>query len=73
MNHNYPEHILETLRERCGLEEDDTSRDEEFQTWSPEEVFEEVLNYEGLIGYGQWILGRIEAIFKVNVVAESED
>lgn len=31
MNNNYPEHILRVLRERNDLEEDDTSRDEEFQ------------------------------------------
>lgn len=35
MNHNYPEHIMETLRKRIGLEDDDKSRDEELQMLTP--------------------------------------
>ena len=38
MNHNYPEHIMETLRQRIGLEEDDTSRDKELQMLTPQEA-----------------------------------
>lgn len=67
MDHNYPDYILEAVRQNQGLEEDDTSRDKEFQTWSPEEVFEAVLEWEGLIGYSRWILDRIEDIFNVSI------
>lgn len=35
MNNHYPEHILQILRERNDLEDDDTSRDEEFQNMVP--------------------------------------
>lgn len=69
MNHNYPDYVLEAVRQSRGLEEDDTSRDEEFLTWSPEEIFEAVLNWEGLIGYGSWIINRIKDIFKVDLTS----
>ena len=67
MNHNYPENILEFLRERNELEEDDTSMDEYFQTISPDEVFEEILEWEGIIGYTHEILSWIQDIYKVRL------
>lgn len=67
MNQNYPEHILRTLRNYHGLDEEDTSRDEEFQEMPPEEVLDEVMTYDGLIGYRYAILGWIEDIFKVKL------
>lgn len=69
MNHEYPEYILKVLRLYNGLDEEDTSRDEEFRTWSPAEVFEAVLNYEGLINYDSWIIHRIKDIFNVDLNA----
>ena len=67
MNHNYPENILEVLRERNELEEDDTSMDEYFQTISPDEVFDEILEWEGIIGYTHKILSWIQDIYKVRL------
>ena len=69
MNHNYPESILRYLRQHEGLDELDTSLDSEFRTWSPGEVFEAVLDYEGLIGYDSWIIRRIKEIFDVDLEA----
>ena len=63
MNHNYPESILEILRQRKDLEENDTSRDEEFNEMSPHAVFEEVLEWEGIQGYSWWILCKIHDIY----------
>lgn len=67
MNQNYSNHILRILRESRGLEYDDSSRDEEFQTMFPESVFEAVLEYEGIIGYVYRILNWIEEIYKVKL------
>ena len=67
MNQNYPNHILIILREAHGLDCDDSSRDEEFQTMFPESVFEAVLEYEGIIGYVYCILNWIESIYKVKL------
>lgn len=63
MNHNYPESIMEILRQRKDLEENDTSRDEEFNEMSPHAVFEEVLEWEGIQGYSWWILCKIQDIY----------
>ena len=51
MNTKYPEYILCKVRESKGLEKEDTSKDEKFNTLSPEEVWACCLNWEGIIGY----------------------
>ena len=67
MNHKYPEHILCTIREWHDMERDDTSRDEEFQQMSPEDVFGIILHYEGIVGYTNSVLGWVAEIFKVQL------
>ena len=78
MNNNYPEYILRVLRERNDLEEDDTSMDEEFQNMDPYRVLKECLEWEGIIGYGQWLMSRIYDIYGIhlngfNDVVDKED
>lgn len=73
MNHNYPEHIMETLRQRIGLEEDDKSQDEELQMLTPQEALSECLELEGIHGYTSWILNVIRDTFKVKLVNDFED
>lgn len=46
----YPEYIMKYLRQRKGLEEDDTSSDDRLNNMSRNEVFKEVLNWNGLLG-----------------------
>lgn len=65
MNHNYPEYILKVLREREGMEEDDTSMDETFQEYNPEEVMRHMLEWEGICGYTSTILGWIADIYGI--------
>lgn len=64
---NYPENIMRKLRQRLDLEEDDTSRDKEINMYSPNEAFEEVLLWEGFIGYTEYIKMWIEDIYKVDL------
>lgn len=71
MNQNYPKHIIVVLRQWEGLEEDDDSRDDEFQSMSPYEVYEAVLEWEGIYGYAEYILQLIQSVFKVDVVEVS--
>ena len=73
MTHNYPEHIMETLRQRIGLEEDDTSRDEELQMLTPQEALNECLEWEGIDGYTSWILNVIRDTFKVKLKNDFQD
>ena len=64
-NYNYPEYILKVLRQREGMEEDDKSRDEEFQTLDPEYVFAECLEWEGLIHFETKIHCLIEGVYGI--------
>lgn len=73
MNHNYPEHIMETLRQRIGLEDDDKSRDEELQMLTPQEALSECLEWAGIHGYTSWILNVIRDTFKVKLVNDFQD
>lgn len=63
----YPEHIMKVLRQRLGLEADDTSRDNEINTYSPNEALEEVLTWEGICGYGSIIIWWIESIYGIDL------
>lgn len=67
MNHNYPNYVLKVLRQKFGKSEDDTSMDEYFQTISPDEVFDEILEWEGILGYTHKILSWIQDIYKVRL------
>lgn len=73
MNHNYPEHIMKTLRQRIGLEEDDKSQDAELQMLTPQEALSECLEWEGIRGYTSWILNVIRDTFKVKLVNDFQD
>lgn len=76
MENKYPDHIMKTLRQRLGLDEDDTSRDDFINIYSPSEAFEEMLNWEGILGYAGTIKYWIESIYGIDIdalVTESED
>ena len=68
-NYHYPEHILRKLREICKdldpRDTDYTNYDEEFNQMSPEEVFQTLLEYEGIHGYAGKIMGWVEAIYGI--------
>lgn len=70
MNHNYPEYILKVLREREGMEEDDTSMDETFQDYNPDEVIRHMLEWEGICGYTSTILGWIADIYGIKLTGD---
>ena len=65
----YPENIMGYLRQRKGLEPDDTTRDNEINTLTPNEAFEEVLEWDGLIGYAYIIKRWIEDIYGIDLDA----
>lgn len=63
----YPESILQVFREIRGLEEDDTSRDAEIYERTPNEIFEAVLVWHGILGYTEIIKGWVKDIYGVNL------
>ena len=62
----YPNWIVKNVRENLGLEPDDDSRDNEIATMSRREVFERWLTWQGIIGYGCYILDTIEEIWDIS-------
>lgn len=68
----YPEYILRCLRERNGLKDYDRSQDDAYQAMPPAAVFEEVLEWNGLLGgLDRRIKGWIQDIYGVDIEAEA--
>lgn len=64
----YPEYILKKLRLSFGYDENDTFHDEWFNTISKRQVFQCILEWEGLIGgWDGIIFGYIESIYGINL------
>lgn len=41
--------------------------DDEFNTLTPNEIFDKYCDYEGLINYGSWIRGLIKQIYEIDL------
>jgi len=67
MQNKYPDNIMVLLRDIHDLEPKDTSRDEEFNNMTPNEVFNSVLNWEGIIHYSDTIIGWVKDIYGVSL------
>lgn len=63
----YPNYIMEKVRQRLGLEPYNTSRDEDINNMSRDEVFQHCLYWEGIIGYENTIKSWIKDIYGVEL------
>ena len=69
----YPEYIIRYLRQRKGLDADDTSLDERLHAMSPSDVFAETLEWNGLLGgWDSQIKGWIMGIYGIDLDAVEE-
>lgn len=66
-SNKYSESIMECVRQRWGLEKYDDSKDDEINQLLPDEVFEHVCNWNGLLGYATTIKSWIEDIYKIDL------
>ena len=62
-----PSYIMENLRARRGLEYDDATEDDDILTMSGSEFLDELLSWEGLLGYTNSIMEYIELAFGVDL------
>lgn len=67
--YRYPENIMSTIRQYHGMDNMDTSRDEEFGSYTPNEVFEIVTGYAGLKGCSYVIKNWINNIYGISLDA----
>ena len=58
---------MENLRARRGLEYDDATEDDDILTMSGSEFLDELLSWEGLLGYTNAIMEYIELAFGVDL------
>lgn len=64
----YPEHIMQAVRyNHFNIESDDTSQDMYINEMSGSEVFDSVLEYEGIIGYAGTIRRLVYDIYGVDL------
>ena len=65
---NYPEYLMEILREWENLDAADTSRDAEIlQSCTPTEAFGRYLEHEGILGYDHKMKEAIKDIYGVDL------
>ena len=55
--------IMKRVRQRLGLDENDTSRDAEIESMSGYEILDHYLKWEGIIGYTDEILDVVIEAF----------
>ena len=60
----YPEYIMCYVRQRLGLQSDDTSEDDVINAMSESEVFSHVCNWHGIMGYSDTIMVWIKDIYR---------
>ena len=60
----YPEYIMCYVRQRLGLQPNDTSEDDAINAMSKSEIFSHVCDWNGLLGYGDTIRTWIKDIFR---------
>lgn len=65
--------IMEDLRQRRGLDEDDTSEDQEILEMSGYEFFSEWLRWQGIYGYEDSILNTIKVAFGIDLMRHPFD
>lgn len=67
-NNRYPNNIMEHLRQREGLDKYDISKDDELSMLTPNEVFKEVCNWNGLLGgYDDTIKSWVKSIYGIDL------
>ena len=68
-NTRYPESIMRILRQRDGLDKLDLSKDDRFNSYTPNEAFKAVLEYEGIVGFESTIKEWIVSIYGISLDA----
>lgn len=63
----YPEYIMSYVRQNMGLDSDDTSKDDFINSMNKKDVFDRVLNWNGIIGYAGQINSWIEEIYGIEL------
>jgi len=66
----YSPDVMESVRQRLGLDEDDESRDKDIEAMTCLQLLDHCLCWEGIIGYTSLISGLVEDIYGVKLKEE---
>ena len=67
MKKKYSERIMRCVRQRWGLEADDTSKDELIMEQEPTQIIEDYFAWLGIIGYGYEIVDVVSEVLALSV------
>lgn len=62
-----PSYIMENLRKRRSLEYDDATEDDDILSMSGSEFLDELLRWDGIIGYTNTIMEYVEMAFGIDL------
>ena len=65
-----PENVMRDMRDRRGLNRNDTSEDQEILNMSKREFLDEWLDWEGIIGYTTQIMDMIYYAFGIDLESD---
>lgn len=72
MDNNYPEYIMQNVRQTLYIEAYDPSLDDTINNMSKLEVLRRYWQWEGIIGYETEMIRVIEAIYDVNIFTDED-
>ena len=72
MYNNYPEYIMQNVRQTLDIKAYDPSLDDTINNMSKLEVLRRYWQWEGIIGYETEMIRVIEAIFSVNIFTDED-
>ncbi|MCY7759722.1 hypothetical protein MOC61_12890 [Bacillus inaquosorum] len=67
LEEKYPLKIIQYLRQREGLKENDVSMDKEILNMTEAEVFRNVLSWNGFVGWDHLIKDWIKSIYAIDL------
>ena len=73
MYQNYPEHIINRLKDKKDMEYEDKSKDAYVHNLPPIIVLKELLEWEGICGHTNMILELIKDIYKVQLKQDYDE
>lgn len=63
----YPEYIMSYVRQNMGLDSDDKSKDDLINSMNKKDIFDRVLDWNGIIGYAGQIKGWVEDVYGIEL------
>lgn len=64
----YSDFVIKAVRQHLGLNEHDSSRDDEINRMSKHELLNHCLEWEGIYGFTNYVLKYIDSIYETSLL-----